>query len=172
MLLVDKVAHSGDALPRDEYRVHRLWVADGPDGQLRLGRKPGALSDKPELERIDERAQGGLADGETLGGRSPVNGALDGEQRVDLQHRLVRDGRLGYLGKVEQLASRFGEAGGLDDRPRFCGLAPDPAAQRLPGTKPETFKKLYSVSRAGKSGMHGSKIRGRRRFRGPFKART
>ncbi len=94
-------------------------VGDGL-GQVRLRRQLLTLCDEPDLEFVDQRTEMSLANGEPLGGRPAVDLALDGEEGVDPRDRFRGDRCLGDLGEVEQLASRMGEASGLDDRSRVA----------------------------------------------------
>jgi hypothetical protein len=101
--------------PAREHVVHRL-------ADLGVAGHAGALPAHPALELGDERGDLPLPNGEALIGGQAVDGALGGEDRVDLPHRLGGERGAGHFGQLEQLAPAMGPTRCLRDRPWFaCG---------------------------------------------------
>jgi len=59
---------------------------------------------------MSEAMRAGLAHGQTLAGRQPVDLALDREDGVDATDRLDRQRRLSQIGQLEELAPAMAPA--------------------------------------------------------------
>src|SRR6266851_7176181 len=85
-----------------------------------MARQPGTLGTHPSFKVGDEQRHALLARRQPVTGRTTVDLALDGEDRVDAAHRLQRDGRFAGVGDDEELAPAVSPARRLGDRPGFA----------------------------------------------------